>query len=94
VLNGLPEKAQTEAFFRCWARKEAYIKARGEGVFFGLDNFDVTLSPGERAALLRVEGGAEEVSRWTFRDLYAHPDYAAAVVAEGRWRLRCWDYTA
>jgi 4'-phosphopantetheinyl transferase len=92
TLNGLPDDVQVDAFFNCWTRKEAYIKARGEGIYFGLDKFDVSLSPGEAAALLRVEGDPDEISRWTFRSLSVHPDYAAAVAAEGDdWQLRCWD---
>jgi 4'-phosphopantetheinyl transferase len=95
ALNDLPDEAQIDAFFNCWARKEAYIKARGEGIYFGLDKFDVSLSPGEAAALLRVEGDPNEISRWTFRSLRVHPDYAAAVAAEGGdWQLRCWEFGA
>jgi len=93
ALNRLPGHARIEGFFNCWTRKEAYIKARGEGIFFGLDNFDVSLAPGEAAVLMRVEGQPAELSRWTFATLSVHPDYAAAVIAEGNdWRLRCWEY--
>jgi 4'-phosphopantetheinyl transferase len=93
ALNRLPDHLQVEGFFNCWTRKEAYIKARGEGIFFGLDNFDVSLSPGEAAVLLRVVGQPAETSRWKFQPLHVHPDYAAAVIAEGNdWRLQCWEY--
>lgn len=45
ALRALPERAQTEAFFHCWTRKEAYIKARGGGLSIGLSSFAVSLAP-------------------------------------------------
>jgi len=76
-LRALPESQQTEAFFRCWTRKEAYIKARGLGMALPLDSFDVSFGPGEPAAFLSGVDG------WSIQDLDAPPGYAAAVVAEG-----------
>ena|SRR5579871_3147439 len=81
-LRSLPLEQQTEAFFRCWTRKEAYIKARGLGLSFPLDSFDVSLAPGEPAALLRGAGN------YSVRELPAPEGFAAAVVAEGRdWEI-------
>ncbi len=76
-LRAIPESQQTEAFFRCWTRKEAYVKARGLGMALPLDSFDVSFEPGEPAALLHGADG------WSIEDLDAPPGYAAAVVAEG-----------
>jgi 4'-phosphopantetheinyl transferase len=95
VLQSLAPEARTRAFFDCWARKEAYIKARGEGLSLPLDSFDVSLAPGEPAALLRTRGDAAEAARWTLRELSAGRDYAAALAVEGGgWRLRCWRWEA
>lgn len=94
ALNNLPEDSQIEAFFHCWTRKEAYIKARGEGIYFGLDKFDVSLSPNETAALLRVENSPDELARWSFQNLHVHADYAAAVIGErSPWTLKCWEFS-
>jgi 4'-phosphopantetheinyl transferase len=81
-LRSLPIAQQTEAFFRCWTRKEAYIKARGLGLSLALDSFDVSLAPGEPAALLRGAGN------YSLQELPAPDGFAAAVAAEGSdWEI-------
>jgi 4'-phosphopantetheinyl transferase len=91
ALEGLPPESQTAGFFACWTRKEAYIKARGEGISLGLDTFAVTLAPGEPPRLIRSALGELERKRWLVRNLDVHPGYAAALVIEqGEWDLRCW----
>jgi 4'-phosphopantetheinyl transferase len=77
ALRALPEGQQTEAFFNCWTRKEAYVKARGLGLSLALDSFDVSLAPGEPARFLR---GAEG---WEIEAVSAPEGFAAAVVGSG-----------
>lgn len=90
TLRSLPAHIQQVAFFNCWTRKEAYIKARGEGLSMPLDKFDVTLAPGEPAALLRTRGEPMEADRWSLRELFLGEGYAAAVAAQGKdWKLKC-----
>lgn len=90
-LRALPPPLREAAFFNCWTRKEAYIKARGEGLSLPLDGFDVSLAPGEPAALLANRLDPEEVARWSLRELRPWPGFAAALAVEGRgWRLKCW----
>jgi 4'-phosphopantetheinyl transferase len=89
TLRALPEAERPHAFFRCWTRKEAYIKARGEGLSIPLDSFSVSLGPGEPAELLSVDG-PPEAARWTLIGLEPRPGYAAAVAFEGDGRrLSC-----
>jgi 4'-phosphopantetheinyl transferase len=91
ALLALPAGDRRRAFFECWARKEAYIKGRGEGLSLPLDSFDVSLAPGEPAALLVARDDRPGAARWSLRELAAGPGYAAAVAVEGDgWHLRCW----
>ena len=82
ALRGLPQEQRHQAFFRCWTRKEAFIKALGEGLSHPLDQFDVSFAPEEPAALLATRPIAEEVRRWVMWNVQVPGDYAAALVAE------------
>jgi 4'-phosphopantetheinyl transferase len=93
VYDTVPEDARTDAFFTCWTRKEAYIKAVGEGLSMPLDCFDVTLRPGEPARLLCTRGRPDEAGRWTLRELDPGPGWLAAIAVEGAgWSLRLFDW--
>ena len=91
----LPPELRREAFFHCWTRKEAYIKAIGKGLYLGLDQFDVSLRPGEPAALLATQHDPNEARRWSMRSLVPNEGYVGALVVEGHsWRLWCGDWIA
>ena len=93
TLRALPLSLRKHAFFLCWTRKEAYIKARGEGLSLPLDQFDVSLIPGEPAALLSTQSDSDEALRWSLRNLTPASGYAAALATEGRdWTLSCWQW--
>jgi 4'-phosphopantetheinyl transferase len=83
ALAHLPAAARLPAFFTGWTRKEAVVKAGGEGLARSLAEVDV--------------GDATEVDgpdgrRWRLEDLTPAPGYAAALAVEGGdWRLRCWE---
>ena len=83
ILTALPASAREAAFFACWTRKEAYIKARGDGLRM-LGDFDVALAPEEPVRLKRVEGDADEPARWTLVSLTPVPGFAAALCVERR----------
>jgi 4'-phosphopantetheinyl transferase len=82
ALRDLPQEQRHEAFFRCWTRKEAFIKALGEGLSHPLDHFDVSLAPSVPAQLFATRPDANEARRWRIWDLQAPAGYAAALVAE------------
>lgn len=93
VLHSLPGDVKHEAFYNCWTRKEAYIKARGKGMSMPLDQFDVSFLPGARAALLQSREDPHEIRRWTLEELAPGNGYAGALAVEGSaWNLSCWQY--
>jgi 4'-phosphopantetheinyl transferase len=67
------------AFFRCWTRKEAYIKAKGEGLSIPLHAFDVSLEGDQPAALVGTRPDPTEAGRWTLYDLAVGQGYSAAL---------------
>jgi 4'-phosphopantetheinyl transferase len=83
ALQALPRKLRVEAFFKCWTRKEAFIKALGDGLSCPLADFDVSLAPGEPAKLLNVGWAPEETSRWCMEDIDAVPGFSGAMVFSG-----------
>lgn len=93
ALRALPLSLRKHAFFLCWTRKEAYIKARGEGLSMPLDQFDVSLIPGEPAALLSTRPDSNEAPGWFLRNLTPACGCAAALAVKGRdWTLSCWQW--
>jgi 4'-phosphopantetheinyl transferase len=67
------------AFFRCWTRKEAYIKAKGDGLSLPLHQFDVSIVESDQDALLATRPDPTEAERWTIRDIPMVTGYAAAL---------------
>jgi 4'-phosphopantetheinyl transferase len=93
LFRALPECQKREAFFNCWTRKEAYIKAIGDGLIMPLNSFDVTLIPGEPAKLINVPGDPENDINWSLHELMLLPGYIGAFAVEkGGWHLACWQW--
>jgi 4'-phosphopantetheinyl transferase len=89
ALRAIPYERRTDAFFTCWTRKEAYVKARGDGLSFPLDRFSVTVSPEEPTILL--DSDDRETQDWVLQDIGPEPGWAAALAVEGKgWSLRRW----
>ena len=88
LISSLPVEQRQEAFFNGWTRKEAYLKATGDGLV-GLSKVEVSLVPGKPATLLSIQGDTEAASRWSLYQLIPAPDYVAALAVEGHgWHLR------
>lgn len=82
ALLALEGNTRKEAFYLCWSRKEAFLKAVGDGLSMPLDQFDVAVHPGKPAALLATRPDPTEAERWEMHGVDMGPGYAAAVVLE------------
>jgi 4'-phosphopantetheinyl transferase len=92
ALRALPSAERPNAFFTCWTRKEAFIKATGHGVSLLLD-VEVTLRPDEPARVIRAPAAVSSYPDWSMFDLPALPHSAAALVVQGHGaRLAYWLY--
>ena len=95
ALRALPWEQKARAFFECWTRREAYVKARGGGLSLPLDSFDVAFGPGQPAAPLAVRDGSASNLDYSVRGLTPAPDYAAALAASPAARrvsLFAWEW--
>jgi 4'-phosphopantetheinyl transferase len=81
VYRALAPADKPLGFFNCWTRKEAFVKALGEGLSMPLDRFDVSLAPGEPAQLLRVESMPGEDSGWRLDSFSPLPGFVAALAS-------------
>jgi len=93
-LQKLPAEYQETGFFECWTRKEAFLKATGEGLTRELDSFGVTFGPGETPRLERIDDPADDPSRWSLKVFAPAENYVGAVAVRapiGELRLRTID---
>jgi 4'-phosphopantetheinyl transferase len=90
-LAASPHDNRLAAFFRCWTRKEAYIKATGEGLSLPLCQFDVSIAEDDHDALRSTRPDPAEAALWSLREIPAGSGYVAALCVRGRsWRLKHW----
>lgn len=83
-LRAAPPSDRHAVFFRLWTRKESFIKARGDGLYFPLKGFDVSDAADAPQLLLACEAEPSATQRWTIVALPCEPGYLAALTVEGR----------
>jgi 4'-phosphopantetheinyl transferase len=89
ALAAFVDHQRLTAFYRCWARKESFIKARGDGLSFPLNGFEVSMT--EHSELIACRAAPFELWRWTMASLPVDEGYAAALTVEGRgWQPILW----
>lgn len=79
-MKNVAESGKSEAFYRCWTRKEAFIKAKGLGFRLPLDQFQVSLLKDEPAELIQTKWDMEEKVKWKLIHIPMKDDYMAALV--------------
>jgi 4'-phosphopantetheinyl transferase len=84
VLEGLPLDQRDAAFFKAWTCKEAFVKADGAGLAYGLDRVEVALAPTEPARLVRLDGSTEAARAWSLWSLEPAPGYLGALAVAGQ----------
>lgn len=88
-LATLAPSERYHSFFRCWTRKEAYIKAQGTGLSLPLHQFDVSLRPGDVNGLLSTRPDSAEAAHWSLWEVPAGDGYVAALCVRGHgWCLK------
>ena len=81
LIEEVPPEERLESFYRCWTRKEAYLKARGTGLTTKLHAFEVTFLPGVPPAMLHTGVDGEDAATWRVFDVPVPDGYVAALVA-------------
>lgn len=94
AFQRLAPESRPQAFFNLWTRKEAWLKATGEGIAHRLSQVEVTFLPGESVRLLGIPEGLDELDRWTLLELAPAPGYAAALaIREPVADALCWSWS-
>lgn len=90
---GVPEALRARAFFNCWTRKEAFVKAVGQGLSYPLHRFQVTLQPGQPAEFVHIDGRPGSQTVWSLYDAMPSDTYAAALAVKSRIsHVRSWRF--
>ena len=82
TLREIPKSHQYLAFYRCWTRKEAFIKAKGSGLSFPLDQYSVSLNTDLKAELLETKWSTKEKEHWYYHSFIPDSNYIAAVIVD------------
>ena len=93
TLRTIPAERKLEAFYTCWTRKEAYLKAHGQGLSLPLGSFEVAFAPWEPPRLLMTSHEPQARALWSILDLKPAPGYVGALAVRGMGcRLRYWEW--
>jgi 4'-phosphopantetheinyl transferase len=92
-LQGIDKDKLPDVFFQLWTRKEAFIKATGNGFSLPIEHVDVSLTSERILSPIILSGNYKENAHWYVQDLFPGKGYTAAMVVEGSdWELSCWNY--
>ncbi len=83
ALSQAKESEMFQAFYRCWTRKESFIKAVGEGLSYPLDSFAVTMDNDHRARFLKIDNNQDSKKDWQLSSFVPADGYIAAITTNG-----------
>ncbi len=93
IFKKLSHEQKRLAFFNLWTRKEAWLKATGQGISQYLNRVEVSFVSGEKASLLSLPDGSQSAGDWSLHELNPAPGFAAALaVLSKQTRLFCWQW--
>jgi 4'-phosphopantetheinyl transferase len=93
ALHCLPPHQKQAAFFNCWTRKEAFIKALGKGLSYPLNRFEVSIAPGEAARLISIEDDFKEADKWSLASMLPMHGYIGALAVKmKKLSIKYWKY--
>ncbi len=91
ALMQCPPEQRLSAFYAIWTRKEAFVKAVGKGIAFGLSEFDVNVDPHQPPVMLATRWDPKDASKWLMATIKTEAGYMATVVTDGpEFQLRLW----
>jgi 4'-phosphopantetheinyl transferase len=90
AFGDIPPSAHDEAFFNLWTRKEAWLKATGDGIAESLSKVEFTFRPGEPARVVAIDGDPREASEWSLNSLQPAIGFVGAIALRGQGiMLKC-----
>lgn len=93
ALLAVSEDKRQEAFFACWTRKEAFLKATGIGLSYPLSKFSVSVDPDGSAELCEVEENAHAAGQWSLKDVRPGEGFRGTLVWEGGCKcIEHWEF--
>lgn len=93
ALQALPPHQKQDAFFNCWTRKEAFIKAVGLGLSYPLKRFEVSIAPEETARLISIEEDFQKSDGWSLISMTPMQGYIGALAIKmKKLSVKFWTY--
>jgi 4'-phosphopantetheinyl transferase len=85
ALRALPAEQRAVGFFNAWTRKEAFLKATGKGISYGIERVEVTLTPGEPPRVIALDGDRRAAAGWSLATFEAARGYLGSLAMAGPW---------
>ena len=82
LLNSLTHDQKWDAFFKFWTAKESFLKAKGSGLTFPLNQVEISLGAGNDARIASINGDLQQAANWRLETFIPIAGYQAAIAVE------------